>query len=259
MPGPDAANPVSAVETAVSILEAITEMEGASLTDLADRLDVAKSTIHRHLSTLRQEGYVVMDGDEYHISLHLFDLASYNRERNPLFHIGRSTADEIASRIEERVSLVVAEQGRAVKCYIAESNRSITTDSHLGLAMHMHCTSGGKALFSQMDEERVETVLNRDGLERLTDNTITDRETLFEELREIRRTGVAFDNQERLAGVRGVAAPVVDKQTGAVLGAFDIAGPATRLEGEKYREKIPNLVRRAADEIAVNVQYWRTE
>ncbi|AHG02063.1 hypothetical protein HALLA_01805 (plasmid) [Halostagnicola larsenii XH-48] len=259
MPGPDATNPVSAVETTVSILETITELEGASLTELAERLDVAKSTIHRHLSTLRQEGYVVTDGDEYHVSLHLFDLASYNRERNPLFHIGRSTADEIAGRIEERVSLVVAEQGRAVKCYIAESNRSITTDSHLGLAMRMHCTSGGKALLSQMDDKRVEEILDRNGLERLTDNTITDRESLFEELQEVRKTGIAFDNQERLAGVRGVAAPVVDKQTGDVIGAFDIAGPATRLEGEKYSEQIPNLVQRAADEIAVNIKYWRTE
>ena len=110
-----------------------------------------------------------------------------------------------------------------------------------------------------MDEEYVERIVEEHGLERLTDNTITDHETLVRELRRIQKEGVAFDDQERLAGVRGVAAPVVDTKSGETIGAFDIAGPATRLDGERYEEKIPDLVRRASDEIAVNIQYWRSE
>ncbi len=255
----EALNPVSAVETTVTILEAIKEREGATLAELTEDLEFAKSTIHRHLSTLRQEGYVIREDQEFHISLHLFDLASYNRGRNPLFHIGRSTADEVARQIEERVSLVIEEHGRAVKCYIAESNRSITTDAHLGLAMHMHCTSGGKALLAHMDEKQRARVVENDGLEPLTENTITSLDELEAELATIRDEGIAFDDQERLTGVRGVAAPVIEKRSGAVIGAFDIAGPATRLEGERYHRKVPDLVRRAADEIAVNIQYWRRE
>ncbi len=258
MPSQPAANPVSALETGMTILEAIREHEGATLVELDGELDFSKSTIHRHLSTFRQEGYVFREDGEFHISLHLFDLASYNRERNPLFHIGRSTADEVARQIEERVSLVVAEQGRAVKCYIAESDRSVTTDAHLGLSMHLYNTSGGKALLAHMSEEETEVVLD-EGIRPMTDNTITDRETLLTELQDIRSKGVAFDDQERLAGVRGVAAPVIDKQTEDVIGAIDIAGPATRLEGDRFTKEIPDLVRRASDEIALNVQYWRRE
>ncbi|WP_262177511.1 IclR family transcriptional regulator [Haloarcula laminariae] len=255
----NAANPVSAVGTTVEILELMKEREGATLVELAGELDIAKSTIHRHLSTLRQEGYIIREGDVYHISLHLFDLASYNRERNPLFRIGRPIADDVADEVEERVSLVVPEQHRVVKCYMAESDRSVRTDAHLGLAMHMHCTSGGKAILAHMDEEQREAVIREMGLDEMTDNTITSEKALRTELEKIREERVSWDDQERLTGVRGVAAPILNKETDEVIGALDVAGPSTRLDGEAFDSEIPNLVRRAADEIEVNVQYWRRD
>lgn len=252
-----ARNPVSAVETTITILETIKQNEGATLQTLDDQLEFAKSTIHRHLSTLQQERYITKTGDEFNLSFHLFSLASYNREKNPLFHIGRPTADEVARQIDERVSLVVPEYGRAVKCYIAESDRSITTDSHLGLAMNMHCTSGGKAILAFKDSEYLDAVIEAHDLQPKTDNTITKCETLLEELAEIREQKVAFDNQERITGVRGIASPVFGKTPDDVLGAIDVAGPATRFGGETFREDLPNLLRQAADEISVNIQYWR--
>lgn len=258
MIAPRARNPVGTLETAIEILEYIKHGEGATLQELSADLPYAKSTIHRHLSTLRQAGYVVKSGDVFDVSFRFFDLASYKRERNPLFLIGRPITDEVSNQVEERVSLIVEEHGRAVKCYIAETDRSVTTDAHLGLAMHMHCTSSGKAILAHMDDADVEAVLDAVGLEGHTDNTITDRDELLAELEEIRERGVAFDDQERILGVRGVAAPVIGQDTNELIGAIDITGPATRLEGEKYEAQVPDLVRRAADEIAVNIQYWRS-
>lgn len=256
---PKAKNPVGTLEKTIRVLEHIKDSEGATLEELDQKLPFAKSTIHRHLATLRQEGYVDQLGGKFEISLRLFDLASYKRERNPLFHIGRPIADEVANQIEERVSLIVEEHGYAVKCYIAETDRSVTTDAHLGLSMHMHCTSGGKAMLAYMDDDIIRNVINTHGLPRLTGNTITKQGDLLNELEDVREDGIAFDNQERIAGVRGVATPVIEKNSGDLLGAIDIAGPATRLEGEKYEKEIPDLVRRASDEVTVNVQYWRSQ
>lgn len=251
-----ARNPVGALETAIDILEVIKEREGATLKELDNELSYAKSTIHRHLMTLRQAGYVVQCDDQFDISLRLFDLASYKRERDPLFNIGRPIADEVSNQIEERVSLVTEEHGQAVKCYIAETTRSVTTDAHLGLSMYMHCTSGGKALLAFTDDDAVDAILDTFGLPKQTDNTITERKPFLKEIEDIRKKGIAFDDQERIPGVRGVAVPVFAENGDDLLGALDIAGPATRLEGEKYEEEIPDLLRRAADEISTSIQYF---
>jgi DNA-binding IclR family transcriptional regulator len=252
-----AANPVGALETALDVLEQIRDSKGATLGELDEELPFAKSTIHRHVSTLMERGYVVKTGHEFDVSLQLFELASYKRERNPMFYMGRSVADDLAQRVDERVSMVIQEQGRAIKCYIAESNRSVMTDSRLGLTMHMHCTADGKAILAFKDDEYVRQVIEQRGLPEMTDNTITDREALYDELATIREESISLDDQERLPGVRGISAPVIDEDSGGVLGAFGITGPATRVEGEMFRKRYPELVRRAADEIAVNVQYWR--
>lgn len=253
----EAKNPVGALETAIEILEYLKDAGGATLTQLDDDLPYAKSTIYRHLSTLQEKGYVEKNTDQYDVSLRLLDLVAYKRERNPMFLAGRSVVDELAQRVSERASMVVSERGRAIKCYIAESSRSVTTDSRLGLSMYMHCTADGKAILAHKDKEYVDRVVDEIGLEAMTDNTVTDREQLREELEEIREKGISLDNQERLPGVRGIAAPVIDKESGEVYGSFGITGPATRIEGETFHETYPTQVRRAADEIALNIQYWQ--
>lgn len=253
----EAKNPVGALKTGLEVLEYLRTEGGATLTELAADLPYAKSTLHRHLSTLQEEGYVVKTGNQYDVSLRLFDLVAYKRERNPMFIVGRAVADALAQRVDERVSMVVPERGRAVKCYIAESSRSVMTDARLGLSMYMHCTADGKAILANKDLDYVDRVIDDIGLKRQTDNTITNRDRLLEELEEIKERGVSLDNQERLPGVRGISAPVVDKESGDVYGGFGITGPATRLEGETFHETYPTQVRRAADEIELNIQYWR--
>lgn len=151
--------------------------------------------------------------------------------------------------------MVVPERGRVVKCYITESSRSVMTDSRLGLSMYMHCTADGKAILAHKNQEYIDRVVEEIGLEKMTDNTITEREPLLDELEKIRNEGIALDDQERLPGIRGIAVPVVDKKSGEVYGAFGITGPATRIEAETFYETYPTQVRRAANEIALNIQY----
>lgn len=252
-----AKNPVGTLEKAFSIVETVSRERGATIDELDRQLPYAKSTIHRHLSTLRQEGYVIKNGFVYDISYKFFNVASYRREYDPLYQIGRSITDETSNRAQERTSLIVEERSRAVKCYISESEQSVVTDAHPGLSMYMHCVSGGKAILAHLSEERVKAVVDAVGLPKMTDNTITDREQLLSELRDVRENGVAVDDQERITGIRGVAAPVIDDRTDEVLGSIDITGPTTRVEGEKFRSDLPDLARRAAAEIANNIHYLR--
>ncbi|WP_225308233.1 IclR family transcriptional regulator C-terminal domain-containing protein [Haloarcula sp. CBA1131] len=82
---------------------------------------------------------------------------------------------------------------------------------------------------------------------------MTTREALFDELEEIRERGYAFDREEKIQGLRCVAAPVTTKNE--IIGAISISGPASRFEGEVYEEELPSMVTRSANVIEINSQF----
>lgn len=97
-------------------------------------------------------------------------------------------------------------------------------------------------------------ILDTHGMPQSTRHTITDREVLFEKLEEIRERGIAYCGQERVEGLQCVATPILSTDD-RVLGAISVAGPTTRIEGERFRTEIPELVMQAANVIEINVTY----
>jgi len=105
-----------------------------------------------------------------------------------------------------------------------------------------------------MPRERIEGILDEHGMPRITENTICDRAELSEEFEEIRDRGYATDHAERVEGMRCVAAPI-QGQDGEAVAAISVSGPRNRLQGDRFREELPNKVLRAANVIEVNLTY----
>jgi len=93
-----------------------------------------------------------------------------------------------------------------------DSQQAIRLSTYIGQRLHLHCSGVGKALLSGMNQEEVDQVILERGLPRFTDNTITDRAHLLQELASIRQKGLSFDNEEYEVGLRCVAAPVLDNR-----------------------------------------------
>lgn len=254
MPAANEAPTIQAVERANAILETLLECDGAGVTELATRLDFSKSTVHNHLGTLEELGYVTRDGDEYHLGLSLLTFGGYARDHTDLFASARGVIDDIATETGELALLTTEYRGRSLYLYSAHDEGAVSTDSYLGIQLPMHCTGTGKAMLAYMDDERVDEIIDG-GLERMTENTITDPDTLREELATIRERRVALDDEERIIGMRGIAAPIVRRNTGTVLGAITITGPTSRIDGEAFREDLPDLIRRNAEMIEVDLSY----
>jgi len=104
-----------------------------------------------------------------------------------------------------------------------------------------------------MPRERVDQILNQHGLPQVTENTITDRQELFDELDTVREQGFAIDNEERVDGVWCIGAPI--KSEGNVLGAVSVSGPTNRMKSERFDDGIPEMVRSTANVIEVNSTY----
>ena len=98
----------------------------------------------------------------------------------------------------------------------------------------LHCTSAGKIFLVYMPSERIENFFNTLGLTAYTDNTITDKARLKEEIEIVRRDGTAFDDEEYFIGVRSAAAPIKG-ENGRVLAAVSLVGPSARISRLKMK------------------------
>lgn len=250
---PDEPSTVRATETSLRIIEALRELDGAGVTELAAHLDLPKSTVHTHLQTLRQCEYVVKRDGYYDVGLRFLGLGEYARERRRLSTIGPPEIEKLADETAEMANLLVEEHGRGVFLYRAKGSEAVHMDTHAGKRVYLHTTGFGKSILAHLPDDRVEAIVDRHGLRERTPNTITDREALYDALETIRERGYAFDDEERLQGLRCVAAPIVVEE--GVVGAVSVSGPKSRLRGRRFREELPELVESAANVIEINLTY----
>ncbi|ESP87069.1 IclR family transcriptional regulator [Candidatus Halobonum tyrrellensis] len=253
--GDQAKNPIKGTEKTILIVEALKEMDGAGVSELAERVGLSKGTVHDYLSTLRQHNYVVKEGNTYYVGLGFFELGEYARNRLHIYHVAKSEVDNLAAETGELANLLYEEHGLGVYLYRARGENAVTLDTHTGKRRYLHNTALGKAILAYMPDHRVEAILDQHGLPRATERTITDREELYEELAAVRDRGYAYCNQERVEGLQCIATPLISRADGAVLGAISVAGPTTRMTNDRVGEEILDRLLQAANVVEINVNY----
>ena len=250
----NASNPVRAVQTTLAVLEALKELDGAGVTEIATHLGTTKGTVHHHLSTLADAGFVVKDEDEYRLGLRFFEFGEFVKNRQEVLELAKSEVDALAETTGELGNLLVEEHGRGIYLYRAEESSTLSLDTGAGARVYLHNTALGKAILAFLPTHRVEEILDTHGMPATTRQTITDRETLYDELEAVREHEVAFDREERGEGIKCVAAPIRTND-GRVLGAVSVAGPKSRMSGDYYESELPKQVRDVASVISINASY----
>ena len=249
-----AKNPVMAVKKTATILETIAELERAGVTELANHLDVTKGTIHNHLATLEDHGLVVRDGEKFRLGLRLFEFGERAKSHHKIYDVGVPEVDTLAEETGELGNILVEEHGRGIYLYRASGENALSLDTGIGSRVYLHQTGLGKAILAHLPEERVDEIIDEHGLQPSTEHTRTTRDGLFEDLEEIRERGYALDTEERAEGIRCVAAPVITND-GVVRGAVSVAGPVSRLRGDYLETAVPDMVKRTANVISINLSY----
>jgi DNA-binding IclR family transcriptional regulator len=243
---------VQAVELSCEILEALRRLDGAGVSELAAELGRSKAAVHGHLRTLLDNEFVVRRDDEYTISLRFADFGAYAKTELDIYDVAGTQVDRLADTTGEVAQFMVEEHGRGVYLHKARGENAIQTASYIGNRKDLHCTALGKAILSQLPTDRVDAIVERTGLPAHTENTLSTRAELLDELEEIREANVAFDDEEILQGMRCVAAPV-RHPAGTLHGAISVSGPTSRFTDERLREELAVLVQDAANVIEVNV------
>ncbi|OYR55212.1 IclR family transcriptional regulator [Halorubrum halodurans] len=231
---------VRATTISLSILDYVACEDGVTLTEIANELDIANSTAHNHLSTLLDHRILSKDGRKYHLGVRLFHFGECARTYDPVYDLARQTIWDLAKTTNSEADFLVEDGGRMISLYdVMENNEE--TDFNVGEYYYMHSSATGKATLATLPEEQIHEILDNWGMPKQTENTITNREKLFEELEEIREQGYAINNQEITEGLYSVGT-VVREPTGDPLGGISIGGPTYRLSQDTIDQTVRPLL-----------------
>lgn len=245
--------PVKTTEVAFDVVEAVLELEGARFTELVNHMDMPKSTLHDHLRTLESMGFLVKTDNIYRVGSRFLEIGAQARRQQPIYESGRPEVEDLAAETGEHASLSIEERGRAVLLHVAKGPNAVKLDAYAGRPTPLHANAAGKVILAHLSEQRIDEILEKRGLEAYTPYTITDPIHLKEELQEIQKEGYATDTNELVEGVKGVAAPILNR--GEVIGAISVGGPANRMRGERFEETLPDLLLSASNIVELNLTY----
>lgn len=252
-PGP---RTLQTVEKSWEIIEALKRKGEMGVTELAREVELSKGGVHTHLATLCERGVVMNENGTYRLGLHILNLGEYVRRQQQVFRAGKQEVDKLAEETDEFAHLMVQEYGKGIYLYQSAGERAIVEDYMMEKYQkrsYLHHSSLGKAILAHLPEEKVEQIIDRHGLPDMTNNTITTREKLFENLKRIRKEGVALNHEEHIPGAFAVGAPIIGADE-TVYGAVSVSCPSTRLENEFEQSELRRLVKETANLIEVNLQ-----
>lgn len=241
---------IQSVERAFNILEELAkESDGTSIAYLASSTGLAKSTIHRMLSTLLSLGYVEknIDSDKYQLSTKIITLGTSVFERMDIRKIAKPYIEKLSKKTGEVVHLGIIDNGEVVYIDKVESPRSsIRMYSQIGRRAPLYCTGIGKVLLAYLPEDKVSELMKNKELHRYTETTITNIDDLKHELHLTKERGYSNDEMEHEEDIRCVGAPIFDVN-GEAVAAISIAGPVLYVTKERMPQLTSDILKTAED------------
>ncbi len=200
------------------------EPNGLKMTEIGRRLDLNKSTTYRLLAEMKKRGYVYQEGNRgvYKIGVKFIELVSSYLNNVELKTEAHPLLRRLNSVVDQTVYLAILQSEEVVYIDRIEKYNSFRKYAIIGQRKPLHCTSLGKAMLLSMPDEEIVDLMQRRGMERHTENTMTSPEELLEDIQISRERGWTLDNQEIDPGVRCVGAPVLD-YTDRVIAAISVS------------------------------------
>lgn len=240
---------LTTVVKAVRVLRAFTYDEPVlGVSELSRRLGMGKSTVHRILLTLAEEGLVTRTpSGQYRLGLGLLELGQVAVASLELREVAHGPLERLRNDTGETAHLAVFEPPDVVYLERFESPSTLRMFSRLGRRNHAHSTSSGKVLMAFGSAADLEEVIAT-GLPRIGPRCITEPRLLKRALEEVRERGYAVSVDESERGVVSVGAPVFDHD-GECVAAVSVAGPALRMPADSL-DRFAGLVVRTGREIS---------
>jgi DNA-binding IclR family transcriptional regulator len=222
-----------------------------TLDQLAEQVEVHKSTVLRLLRTLESHHFVRREGIRfYRLGSALFDLANQALEDLDVRRSSQPALAELNARTGHTVHLATYEDGEVVYVDKYEGRHSVRMYSRIGKRAPVHCTAVGKVLVAAMAPARRAEIAEAIDYEVRTGNTITNPVDFLAELAIVAERGYAVDNAEHEDFIHCIAAPIRGAN-GEVLAAASLSIPKILLDFDGLLALVPELMA-AADNASVH-------
>ncbi len=235
---------VQSVDRALRIVSLVSQnKDGLGVTELASYLELNKSSVFKLLSTLVSHGFIEQDEEtkKYKLGYKYLELSAILLESIDIRSQARSFLEKLETLTNEVIHLVIYDQEELVYIEKLEGNETLRTHSKVGRRAPVHCTSVGKVILAHLSEEVVDSIIEKNGLPRHTDYTITNKETLLKELKKVQKQGYGVEVEENEQGISCIAAPIFDHR-GNITAAVSISAPSIRLTESRLEELKPAII-----------------
>lgn len=244
---------LTTIRRAFDILELLWENGSLSVTEVADLLEVHRSTAHGYLRTLEATGFVINEEGHYRVGLRFLDFGGRIKYRNRLFQSTRAELNHLAEDTGFTSTLNLEENGELAIVHIEEGDRSPQLGLYPGMRNPMHSNAPGKAILANYSNQKINQFFQVQEFEQVTEFTKTNEDAIRDDLEAIHESGYAYDWDEQVVGMGLLAAPItVDER---VLGSIALVCSSNQLSDDNQRVTLAERVKQSADIISVNYQY----
>lgn len=218
------------IARATMVLDAIAESRGPlTLTELATRTELPRSTVHRLVQALERQLYVIRAAERPGYTLGPGLLKFGMNAHLRLLSANRGALISLARKVNENIDLAIFSGREVVVVDQIASPERLKGVTKVGRSFSLHASCIGMALLAQLPDERVAELLPP-RLQRFTANTITDRQAVMTKLAHVRRSHLAVDIEEHDVGICAVATGMTGP-TGA-LQAVAVVIPTARFKAK---------------------------
>lgn len=228
---------VSTLKKGLLVLELVKKSQGITLKKITDELMLNKSTAFRLLATLEEMDYIYKLQNQFYINHKMF-CGSFER-RSSMDWTSLQTIHQIAKQLQLSTYVGKMDGTDLVMAQVLHEPFLASADEEVGNRSKLHQSALGKVILANLQEEQLESLLEKMSLERVTKNTCQDSQLFRYHLKAIREVGYAFDDEERIVGIRCIALPIF--RDGEVIAALAIAAPASQITRSNTKRIVSSL------------------
>lgn len=182
------------------------------VSELSAHLHMNKTVVQRLLMTMCDLGIVERDEEsrKYSLGVRVLELAGAYLQHAPLTQEAQRSVAELSQLTGMTAAIAALDGHEIVYLFCVEGAEAVHASSHIGDRRPLHATAGGKCLLAFSPAPTLEKLLKSMDLVRFAPRTIVDLPALRADLAATRARGYAITREERVRGLCGVAAPILD-------------------------------------------------
>jgi DNA-binding IclR family transcriptional regulator len=241
------------VNAALSVLELLVARGPLTLSDIAQELGLAKSTLHRICSVLVDRGWAARDDDgRFALGIRALGIGARAGDL-PIITAFRGVATRLLTRHDETICLAVVDGDESVFIAVEETSQPVRLVTHVGSRTPAFASASGRVTLAARSAESVDSDFGGRPLVTPTGRRLRGVSELHEILDDVRRDGVAENHEETAIGLYAVSTPVVNAN-GVVLAGLTMCVPTSRMSPER-RELLVADLREAGSRLSADVAW----